>query len=277
MTPYLDSSDYFTTLPSEFFTSRVEQNMPIMPETNEFTTGIGKAGELSSIIHRPTSDSTRSSNLFTTADVSTDVYRTTSTKDGFDEVVSPMNSSVKMVNSNFKGNFTVTYSRPTIGGLSISSEVNDEGVTQGKDNPSTTYATTKEANVTLFDYMTQRLAIAINLYAQPIIATVGVIGNTVSMLVMFQPNNRRTSFDVYIGVLAMSDTLVLVSSTAYWLKRLMSSTPLRDIDCKMHGYVINSLQMNGFFLVLGFTLDRLVAVRFPLEAVTWCSAKRERS
>ena len=54
----------------------------------------------------------------------------------------------------------------------------------------------------------------INLYAQPIIAVVGIIGNTISMPVMLQPINRRTSFDVYIGVLVMSDTMAPVSSTA---------------------------------------------------------------
>ena len=108
------------------------------------------------------------------------------------------------------------------------------------------------------------------------IAVVGVIGNTISMLVMFQPNNRRTSFGVYLGVLAMSDTLVLVSSTGYWLKRLLSSTPLSDIECKFRGWTINSLQMNGFFIILGLTFDRLMAVRFPLKAVVWCTALRAK-
>ena len=263
-TPAIDSSDHFTSLPSKYVRSTSN-----MPTTNAFTTGIRNEDELSITL-----GSHRASHLFTATDVSTEVYR--NTKDGVDEVVSPTNSSVKMVNSNVEGNFTVAYSRPTIAGLRISSEVNDEGNTLLKDNLSTTSATTKEADVALSDYMAYRLGKVINLYAQPLIAVVGVVGNTISMLVMFQPNNRRTSFGVYIRALAMSDTLVLVSSTGYWLNRLLSSTPLRDIDCKLHGYLINSLQMNGFFLILGFTLDRLVAVRFPLKALTWCGSKRAK-
>ena len=271
MTPFLDSSDYFTTLPSEYVTPRVKHNTPIMLETNEFTTGTGKADEVPS-----TSDSTRLSNMFKTADISTHVYRTTTIKDGFDEVVSPMNSSVKMVNSNVEGNLTTDYSRTTVASFSISSEANFEVVTQLKDTELTTSATTKEADVALSDYVTYRLGKVIQVYAQPIIAVVGIIGNTVSMLVMFQPNNRRTSFGVYIGFLAMSDTLVLVSSTGFWLKRLLTSTPLRDIECKIRGWTINSLQMNGFFIILGLTFDRLLAVRFPLKAVVWCTARRAK-
>ena len=79
MTPFRDSSDYFTTLPSEYVTPRVKHNTPIMLETNEFTTGTGKADEVPS-----TSDSTRLSNLFKTADISTHVYRNTTITDGFD-------------------------------------------------------------------------------------------------------------------------------------------------------------------------------------------------
>ena len=74
----------------------------------------------------------------------------------------------------------------------------------------------------------------------------------------------------------MSDTLVLVSSTGFWLKRLLCSTPLRDIECKIRGWTINSLQMNGFFIILGLTFDRLMAVRFPLKAVVWCTAVRAK-
>ena len=271
LTPFLDSSGYVTSLPSEYVTHRREDKTPIIIETNEFITGAGKVDERSS-----TSDSTRSSNMFTTADVASDVHSTTMTKDGFDEVVSPINSSVNMLNSNIEGNFTVDYSRPTVAGLSISSKVNDEGDTLLKDNLSTTSATTKEADVPLSNYMAYRLGKVLNLYAQPIIAVVGVAGNTLSMLVMFQPNNRRTSFGVYIGALAMSDTMVLVSSTAYWLTRLLYSTPLRDIECKFRGWTINSLQMNGFFIILGLTFDRLIAVRFPLKAVIWCTTTRAK-
>ena len=125
-------------------------------------------------------------------------------------------------------------------------------------------------------YVCFKLARAISLYGQPIIASVGVAGNTVSMLVMFQRDNRQTSFGIYLGALAVSDTLTLCTSTALWLAQLLSSSPLMDIDCQMRGWLLNSLQMNGLFLILSVTFDRLISVRFPLKAVVWCDPKRAK-
>ena len=121
-----------------------------------------------------------------------------------------------------------------------------------------------------------KLGKASNKYTQPVIFIVGVVGNTISMLVMIQRHHRHTSFGIYLGILALSDTLVLCTSTSYWLVRLMSSSPLRDLECQIRAWVINALQMNGYFLIVSLTFDRLIAVRFPLKAVVWCSARRAK-
>ena len=120
------------------------------------------------------------------------------------------------------------------------------------------------------------IAKAINKYAQPTIAAVGVAGNTMSMCVMFQRSNRQTSFGIYLGLLAVSDTLALCTSMVYWLMRMFPFSPLRDIDCQIRGWLINSLQMNGLFLILTVTFDRVVAVRFPLKATAWCTASHAK-
>ena len=164
----------------------------------------------------------------------------------------------------------------SIAGYSETPEVSDETNTQQWNNRLTTYAAPNKMRPTLSDYMANKVGKAINRYAQPVIFTVGVVGNTISMLVMFQRHNRQTSFGIYLGVLALSDTLVLCTATAFWLERIFSSSPLRDIHCRMHGYLVNSLQMNGFFLILSLTFDRLMAVRFPLNVVAWCNARRAK-
>ena len=57
---------------------------------------------------------------------------------------------------------------------------------------------------------------------------------------------------------------------------VLSSSPLQDLECQIRAWVINALQMNGYFLILSLTVDRLIAVRFPLKAVVWCSAIRAK-
>ena len=171
---------------------------------------------------------------------------------------------------------TVTATGTSIAGYRDDPELSEETNTQESNNIHTTSAANNEMRRKLSDYMATKVGKAINRYAQPVIFTVGVVGNMISMLVMFQRHNRQTSFGIYFGVLALSDTLVLGTSTAFWLERIFSSSPLRDVNCRIHGYLVNSLQMNGFFLILSLTFDRLMAVRFPLNVVSWCNARRAK-
>ena len=39
-------------------------------------------------------------------------------------------------------------------------------------------------------------------------------------------------------------------------------------------WALNTLQENGFYLILSVTLDRVIAVRFPFRAAGWCRARR---
>ena len=171
---------------------------------------------------------------------------------------------------------TVTATGTSIAGYRDDPEVSEDTNTQESNNIHTTYAANNEMRRKLSDYMATKVGKAINRCAQPVIFLVGVVGNMISMLVMFQRHNRQTSFGVYFGVLALSDTLVLCTSTAFWLERIFSSSPLRDVNCRIHGYLVNSLQMNGFFLILSLTFDRLMAGRFPLNVVAWCNARRAK-
>ena len=146
----------------------------------------------------------------------------------------------------------------------------DETITEESNNQPTTRPDV------LSDYMSFRIGEVIKIYALPPIAVVGIVGNTISMLVMFQRENRRTSFGIYVGVLAISDTLVLCTKLTNWAVRVSLSNPLRDVDCKMMAYLVNALNMNGYFIILGFTFDRLMAVRYPLKALYWCTARRAK-
>ena len=112
---------------------------------------------------------------------------------------------------------TVTATGTSIAGYRDDPEVSEETNTQESNNIHTTSAANSEMRRKLSDYMATKVGNAINRYAQPVIFTVGVVGNMISMLVMFQRHNRHTSFGIYFGVLALSDTLVLGTSTAFWL------------------------------------------------------------
>ena len=220
-----------------------------------------------------TSTPSELSNKKITSDVSKDVTKSTHVEEGYSAMYMGVHDTRLYTTATI---YSIGSSLATFTRNSEHLETIEDINARKQNNLLTTSATTKDSQLALSDYMSYRIGKSINKYAQPVIAVVGIVGNTISMLVMFQPHNRHTSFGVYLGTLALSDTLVLCISTSFWFAALLSTSPLRDIDCKVHGYMVNSLQMNGFFLILGFTFDRLMAVRFPLTAVTWCNSRRAR-
>ena len=82
-------------------------------------------------------------------------------------------------------------------------------------------------------YWTYIVGLGINRYVLPVIVVVGVFGNLVSMTIMFQRQNRRSSFSVYLGALAISDTCVLFGSAYYWVITDILRRPFTDIECKI--------------------------------------------
>ena len=187
-----------------------------------------------------------------------------------------LHAAVKLINASATESIRIESQVPTANGNEHENKTEANDTTNWICQQATSTKTNDTQGITSSDIMSYKIAKAIQKFAQPTTAVVGVFGNTISMLVMFQSNNRQTSFDIYLGLLAVLDTLALCISTAYWLSRLLSQSPLRDIDCQMMGWFMNSIQMFGTCLILGLTSDRLIAVRFPLKAAAWCDAKRAR-
>ena len=127
---------------------------------------------------------------------------------------------------------------------------------------------------TVESYWTYIVGMGINRYVLPVIVVVGVFGNLVSMTIMFQRQNRQSSFSVYLGSLAISDTCVLFESAYYWVMIEIQRRTFTDIECKIFMWTLHTFQQSGCYLIISVTLDRLVAVRFPFRAAGWCRARR---
>ena len=123
-------------------------------------------------------------------------------------------------------------------------------------------------------YWTYIVGMGVNRYVLPVIVVVGVFGNLVSMTIMFQRQNRQSSFSVYLGVLAISDTCVLFGSAYYWVMIEIQRRTFTDIECKIFMWTLHTFQQSGCYLIVSVTIDRLVAVRFPFRAAGWCRARR---
>lgn len=113
----------------------------------------------------------------------------------------------------------------------------------------------------------------------PIIIFGGTIGNVLSFLVLIRRRMRVTSVYFYLTVLSCSDTLVLyVSAFKTWVAEVSGFELMRvsDASCKVTTFlVLFGLYVSSWIIVL-LTVDRCVAVCFPLRAAWLCTVRHAR-
>lgn len=113
----------------------------------------------------------------------------------------------------------------------------------------------------------------------------GLVGNTLSLVVFSSKDLRAFSSNVYMLLLSISDTLYLF---AVFLSKLL--TPLRcwllppdtTIDvvnrypamCKLSHYLSDLFADFSSCLILAFTIERCLAVYYPIDFKCLCSPRR---
>ncbi len=119
--------------------------------------------------------------------------------------------------------------------------------------------------------------LAIHRFWLPIIIPIGLAGNILSFLVMARPENRRTSFGVFVCALAISDSMMLVVSTVFWTTTvLLPAFTFTNDGCGMFKYFFELFSTYGDLLILVMTMDRYCAVKYPLLANRICTAQRAK-
>ena len=58
-------------------------------------------------------------------------------------------------------------------------------------------------------FMTYKVASFIDQYWFPILVPIGLVGNTLSFLVMVRPNNRKVSTCIYMAAISINDNLMM--------------------------------------------------------------------
>ena len=143
------------------------------------------------------SRTTEQLNNFSNEDVSTRISTTMTFDDGHNATVSAMRATTTRPNHDDSiKSIVIDSTSGSAGNIENSDGTKGINVDELNKLPTTT-GTNQDMPLTFHDHLSYTIGKAINTYAQPMIAVVGVIGNTISILVMFQPNNRRTSFGVY--------------------------------------------------------------------------------
>jgi len=105
----------------------------------------------------------------------------------------------------------------------------------------------------------------------------GTVGNVMSLMVLLRPRMRGKSVYLFLLLLAIADTVVLyISGFKTWI-RVVTGFELMNVNdwsCRSVNFLVLFSQHMSAWIVVLVTIDRFVAVWFPLRASSWCNVTR---
>lgn len=127
------------------------------------------------------------------------------------------------------------------------------------------------------DYeLLQILLHGFQMYYIPFLVYLGSLGNCLSVCVFFGTKMRRTSSNFYLAALAISDTGFLLSLFVVWLGMVEVKLFDRQGFCQFFVYLTTVCSFLSAWFVVSFTVERFVAVRYPLKRQWMCTVKRAK-
>jgi hypothetical protein len=115
----------------------------------------------------------------------------------------------------------------------------------------------------------------------PVFCILGLIGNTLSFIVMFNKSYRRKSYSYYLRGLAIFDNLTLIIETVLTADELTREMCMErvlgahnDMTCKLTELLRHVVYLMSSWLIVCFTLDRYIAVCHPLWRLKLNSERR---
>ena len=143
----------------------------------------------------------------------------------------------------------------------------------------TTLMDTSQSNLTyltLQDIYSEHTPIVpiVTKYIPPLWYLIGIPGNIVATFVWLRPKMRPSS-GCYLAALAMGDTLFLLLHVIFWLQTAWELNLLFfPVICELFPVLYYPSQYINPLLVLGFTLERYIAICHPFRREQWCSTRR---
>ena len=100
-----------------------------------------------------------------------------------------------------------------------------------------------EDNVTFTEevkaHITYKVASYINIYWFPVLIPLGLVGNTLSFLVMIRQNNRKLSTCIYMAAISINDELMMCFALHNWLIGVVKMHEWYLWECKIASFLTN--------------------------------------
>uniref|UniRef100_A0A182QYX4 G-protein coupled receptors family 1 profile domain-containing protein n=1 Tax=Anopheles farauti TaxID=69004 RepID=A0A182QYX4_9DIPT len=126
-----------------------------------------------------------------------------------------------------------------------------------------------------FVYYAEMLSV-INFYYVPALVLFGSIGNVLSVLVFFKTKLRKLSSSYYLAALGLSDTFYLMGQFVAWANLVDLKIYVQEIWCRFFTFSSTLCCFLSVWFVVAFTVERFIAVLYPLKRQTMCTVRRAK-
>ena len=116
-----------------------------------------------------------------------------------------------------------------------------------------------------------KLTTFIGTYWFPILIPVGLIGNTLSFLIMIKPHNRKMSTCNYMAAISINDNIMMLLAI-----RVIEISKGSPWGCRIISTLVKLHLQNATFQVVAMNIDKFIAIKWPHKAATYSTAKRAK-
>ena len=125
-------------------------------------------------------------------------------------------------------------------------------------------------------YTIFKIADFINIYWFSVLIPIGLVGNTLSFIVMIKPNNRKMSTCIYMAAISINDNIMMYVSCHDYLVSALQIHKWKPFECKFVAFAALFALQNCTFQVLAMTVDKYIAIKWPHRAATYSTPRRAR-
>jgi len=116
----------------------------------------------------------------------------------------------------------------------------------------------------------------LDLYLVPVIALVGLIGNVLSFVVFVGTYIRHLSSSIYLAALSVADSGFLLCILVSWGVNSGLDLFTQNGWCQTFIYLTYVSTFLSVWYVVAFTVERYIAVHFPLKRQELCTTRRAK-
>ena len=124
--------------------------------------------------------------------------------------------------------------------------------------------------------LTFKIAMIVNRYWFSALVPIGLVGNTLSFLVMIKPNNRKVTTCIYMAAISISDNIMMYVCLHVFLIDVIKTHEWHHMECKFKTLISLFALQNCTFLILAMTIDKYIAIKWPHKAATYSTPKRAK-